>query len=134
MTNKTTTSSLNVVLWIVQVILAAAFGMAGFMKMTTPIAELAASGMTFVNTFPAVAVRMIGVIELLGAFGLILPAALRIKPVLTPLAALGFSLVMLFAALYHLSHQESILPNAILFFATLFVVWGRFVKVPLKIK
>jgi putative oxidoreductase len=134
MTNKTNTSSLNIVLWIVQVILAAAFGMAGFMKITVPIAELAASGMTFVNKFSSIIVRLIGVIELLGALGLILPAALRIKPVLTPLAALGFSLIMCFAALYHLSHQESILPNVVLFFAAFFVMWGRFVKVPVRIK
>jgi hypothetical protein len=134
MSPKPTSLFFHILLWTVQLILAAAFGMAGFMKTTAPIAELAQAGMTFVNKFPVVAVRMIGVIELLGAMGLILPAALRIKPVLTLLAALGFALIMLFAALYHLSQQESILPNGILLFAALFVVWGRFVKVPVKTK
>ena len=134
MTPKSNSSILGVALWLVQIILAAAFGMAGFMKITQPIVELAEAGMTFVNTFPSIAVRLIGVIEIMGALGLILPAALRIKPVLTPLAALGFALIMLFAALYHLLHQESILPNLVLFFASLFVVWGRFVSVPVKIK
>jgi uncharacterized membrane protein YphA (DoxX/SURF4 family) len=134
MSPKPTSLFFHILLWTVQLILAAAFGMAGFMKTTAPIAELAQAGMTFVNKFPVVAVRMIGVIELLGAMGLILPAALRIKPVLTPLAALGFALMMLFAALYHLTQQESILPNGILLFGALFVVWGRFVKVPVKTK
>jgi putative oxidoreductase len=134
MTTKANTSLFHITLWIVQLILAAAFGMAGFMKITAPITELAEAGMTFVNKFPVAAVRLIGFMELLGAVGLILPAALRIKPVLTPLAALGFALIMLFAALYHLSQQESIFPNAILLFASMFIVWGRFVKVPVKLK
>ena len=82
--NKT----LNIALWVAQALLAAMFLMAGAMKSTQPIEELGKS-MTWVNDFSAGMVRFIGISELLGGIGLLLPALLRIKPFFTPLAALG---------------------------------------------
>ena len=78
---------MSIVLWIVQVLLALAFIMAGSMKLVTPIAELAEANMTFVNVFPEWFVRFLGVAEVAGGIGLIVPAATRIMPRLTPLAA-----------------------------------------------
>ena len=72
---------MNIGLWVVQVLLALAFGAAGLMKTTRPIAELAQS-MVWPADIPAWLVRVIGTAELLAAIGLLLPAATRIKPVL----------------------------------------------------
>ena len=97
--------ALHVALWVAQILLAAAFGMAGVMKTTRPIAELAQM-MVWPGALPPGLVRFIGASELAGALGLILPAVTRIKPGLTPLAAAGLALVMLLACVFHLSRGE----------------------------
>jgi uncharacterized membrane protein YphA (DoxX/SURF4 family) len=122
---------LHIGLWIAQGLLALAFIMAGFMKMTAPMDELAANGMGFVNSFSEGMVRFIGTSELLGGLGLILPALLRIKPILTPVAASGLALIMVLAAIYHLSVGEPPIPNIILLGLAAFVAWGRFKKAPI---
>lgn len=125
---------LHISLWITQGLLAAAFIMAGFMKLTAPIHELAANGMTFVNSFSETTVRFIGICEILGSLGLILPALLRIKPILTPIAAVGLALVMVLATIYHISAGEPPVPNVILFALASFVAWGRLKKAPIMAK
>ena len=125
---------LNVSLWIAQGLLAAAFGMAGFMKITTPIEQLAQNGMGFVNNYSEGMVRFIGIAELLAAIGLILPTALRIFPILTPIAASALGLVMILAAQYHFTHNESILANIIFMFLAVFIAWGRFKKATIQQK
>ena len=72
------------VLWVVQVLLAALFLFAGVMKLVMPLDQLAGP-----VELPGAFIRFIGVVEVLGALGLILPALLRIRPGLTPLAAVG---------------------------------------------
>lgn len=134
MTEQKQSKVLNIALWVVQGLLAAAFGMAGFMKVSAPIEQLAENGMTFVHQYSVGAVRMIGVSELLGAIGLILPAALRIKPVLTPLAAVGIAIIMVLAFFQHISENEPFLPTIILFALAAFVAWGRFFKAPIQAK
>ena len=76
-------------LWIAQVLLALAFVSAGAMKLITPDETLTAC-----YPFPALFIRFIGVCELLGAVGLILPGLLRIRQELTPLAAAGLAIIM----------------------------------------
>ncbi len=125
---------LNIALWIAQGLLAAAFIMAGLMKTTMPINELAANGMSFVDAFSEGMVRFIGISELLGGIGLVLPALLRIKPILTPIAALGLATVMIMAAIYHITQSEPPVPNFILLALASFVAWGRFKKVPIQPK
>ena len=80
---------MNRVLWIAQGVLALVFLFAGGMKLITPVDVLAAQG-----PFPGEFVRFIGVCEVLGAFGLILPMLLTIRPALTALAALGLVVIM----------------------------------------
>lgn len=125
---------LNIALWAAQGLLAAAFLMAGFMKITTPIDDLAVNGMSFVNAFSEGIVRFIGVSEVLGGIGLILPALLRIKSILTPIAAIGLAVVMVLAAIYHISVGEPPVPNIILFALAIFIAWGRIKKVPIESK
>ena len=90
--NTTTTPprrrGLNIVLGVVQILLAFAFGAAGLMKLSQPIDALAAS-MAWVSAVPAPLVRFIGAAELAGALGLLLPWLTRIQPRLVVVAAIG---------------------------------------------
>ncbi|MBM3178114.1 MAG: DoxX family protein [Bacteroidetes bacterium] len=117
---------LNISLWVVQGLLTAAFGMAGFLKISSPIEKLAESGMSFVNSYSEETVRFIGACEILGALGLILPGVLKIKPMLTPLAALGLAVIMILATWYHLTHNEQFISTIIILSLAAFVAWGRF--------
>lgn len=116
---------IHIALWVVQGILALAFIMSGIMKIITPIDELAANGMTFVTAFSEGTVRFIGICEVLGAIGLILPSLLKIMPVFTPIAAIGLATIMVLASVYHIQHSEPPVPNVILFSLAAFVAWGR---------
>ena len=120
-------------LWAVQGLLAFAFLGAGVMKTTTPHAELAAM-MPWAADAPTWLPRFIGASELAGAAGLVLPAALRVLPVLTPVAAGALAFVMVLAAATHLAYGEigAVVPNAVLFSLALFVAWGRSVKAPIQ--
>jgi uncharacterized membrane protein len=82
-------------LWFVQILLALLFLFAGGMKLVVPIDAL---GLPFV--LPAVFVRFIGMCEVLGGLGLILPGVLRIRTELTPLAALGLTTIMVGATMF----------------------------------
>lgn len=105
------------------------------MKTTTPTNELSAS-LSWVTEVPEGLVRFIGVAELLGGIGLLLPSILRIKPVLTSLAAMGLALVMLCAIVFHISRAETnvIGINISLMLIALFIAWGRSKKVPIAAK
>lgn len=122
---------MNVVLWIVQVLLAIAFGFSGAMKAFTPIDELA-KNIPWVLDSPGLA-RFIGVAELLGAVGVVLPAATRIKPGLTPLAAVGLAVVMVLAIGFHIMRSEwsAIVFPLVLLALALFVAWGRTRRAPI---
>ena len=131
-TGAPTARGLHMGLWTAQVILALMFGMAGVMKTTQPIAELAKQ-MVWPGDVPAALVRFIGTMEFLGAVGLVLPAATRIKPGLTPLAAAGLTTVLALGLAFHLTRGESsaIVVNVVLGSITTFVAWGRFRKAPI---
>jgi uncharacterized membrane protein YphA (DoxX/SURF4 family) len=86
-------STLSIVLWIIQVLLALLFIFSGAMKLVMPLEKLAGPPGSVV--LPEAFIRFIGVAELLGGIGLLLPALLRIKPGLTPLAAAGLVIIMI---------------------------------------
>lgn len=123
---------LHIGLWVTQILLAIGFGMAGAMKSTAPVEELAKQMPSLVSSGAAL-VRFIGVSELLGAIGLILPAATRIKPGLTALAGAALAFVMVLAAGFHVMQGEfkSLPANFILGGMAAFVAWGRFKKAPI---
>lgn len=131
-TTSTPTKGLHIGLWVAQGLLAAAFLMAGGMKVSAPIDQLQAQ-MPWVTGAMGSAVRFIGVVELLGALGLILPAATRILPKLTPLAASGLLTVMVLASGTHISRGEypMIVANLVLGGLAAFIAWGRFKKAPI---
>ncbi len=119
---------MNTVLWIITGVLAAGFLGAGLMKLAQPKEKLAASGMGWTEDFSPGTIKFIGVVEVLAAVGLILPAVLDIAPVLVPLAALGLVLTMIGAAIVHGRRGETpaIAVNAVLLILAAVVVWGRF--------
>lgn len=125
---------MNLLLWLVQVLLACAFGMAGVMKSTQPADALVQAGMAWAGQMPLAMVRFIGISELLGAIGLILPAATKIKPFLTPLAALGLLTIMILAMAFHVSRGEvQATPiNIVLGGLAAFIAWGRTKKAPIR--
>ena len=86
---------MNIALWIVQVMLALLFLFAGGIKLVLPIDVLAAMGSPNQVHLPGLLIRFIGVCEVLGALGLILPGVLRIRPGLTPPAAAGLVIIMI---------------------------------------
>jgi putative oxidoreductase len=124
--------ALHLALWVVQGLLGVMFLSVGAMKATQPIAVLA-NMLGWPAAVPAALVRVIGVAEFLGGLGLILPAATRVKPMLTPLAAVGLAMVMLFAAIFHISRGEfgELLSPLVLGGLAAFVAWGRAVKAPI---
>jgi putative oxidoreductase len=110
---------MNIVLWILQVLLAVAFGMFGFNKISQPIDGLVGM-MPWVTAVPALLVRFIGVAEVAGALGLLLPK-------LTAWAAAGLATVMVLAAIFHATRGEfgNIGFNAVLLVLAAVVAWGR---------
>lgn len=124
----------NIGLWVVQVLLAALYASAGYAKLTQPIAALATMNMTWAPDLPELFVRFVGLMEILGAIGIILPAATRILPWLTPTAAVGFTIVQLSAIVLHATRGETAMTlpfNLVLLALGLFVVWGRYSKAPI---
>jgi uncharacterized membrane protein YphA (DoxX/SURF4 family) len=122
---------MNIALWIVQILLALAFLMAGTMKATQPIEKLMAR-MTWVQSVRSWMVRLIGTLEILGAIGLILPAVTGIWSWLTPVAAIGLVLTMIGAMILHSSRREfsGLGVNVVLLLLALFIAYGRFVVAP----
>lgn len=127
-THKSSLKTLNILLWIAQILLAAIFFMVGSLNTFLPISDLIERGIDY-NT---ALIRFIGVSELLGAVGLIFPALLRIKPILSIWAAIGIAVIMVLAVGYHISQNDfahSWIP-ALLGLIAVFIAWGRSKKVP----
>ncbi len=119
---------MNTALWIVQGILAMMFLMVGMMKLRTPKEEMAEK-MEWVEDFSQERIRIIGMLEILGALGLVLPMLTGILPILTPLAAVGLAFTMLGAFLTHLRRKEIVpmgVMNLMLMAMAAFVAYGRF--------
>lgn len=122
---------MNVVLWVVQALVAAAYILSGSMKAFRPVEQLSKS-MAWVSAVPSGLVRFIGIAEVLGAIGLILPMVTNIAPGLTIAAAAGLVLVQVCAIGFHLSrHEARVVPgNIVLLLLALFILIGRVAIVP----
>jgi uncharacterized membrane protein YphA (DoxX/SURF4 family) len=114
-------------LWIVQALLAAIFLVTGTTKLTQPRLKMAAGPMRWASDVTDAQFRAIGLVEVAGAIGLILPAALGIAPLLVPLAAVGLVLVMVGAIRTHVRYSETdrlAVPIAVLALAVFVAVAG----------
>lgn len=118
---------MNTLLWILQVVLALFFAMAGVTKLSQPKDKLH-ERLPWVEDFSAGTVKFIGAVELLGAIGLMLPAVTGIAVVLTPLAAAGLALTMALAAVVHVRRGEAqaLAINLPVLLVAAFVAWQRF--------
>jgi uncharacterized membrane protein YphA (DoxX/SURF4 family) len=119
---------MDVMLWIVAGLLAAAFLVAGLMKLTRSKEQLAASGLAWVDDFSPGMVKVIGALEVLAAVGLVVPALVGIAPILVPLAAVGLALLMIGGGITHARRGEMpmIAVNLVLLALAVVVAWGRF--------
>ncbi len=126
---------MNIALWILQGLLAALFLMAGVMKATRSKEEIKGSDgerMAWVDDVSATNIKLIGVLEILAAIGLILPQLTGILPWLTPLAAVGLVLTMIGAIVLHVRRgdgTQALVSNAVLLLLAAFVAYGRFMIV-----
>ena len=114
---------MNVALWIVQVLLAALFVFGGGMKLVLPIEKMTTDQVAL----PGLFLRFIGVCELLGGIGLILPSLLRIRPGLTPLAAAGLVVIMIGAVVISVMYMgvASALVPLLVGILAAFIAYGR---------
>ncbi|WP_068395702.1 DoxX family protein [Kribbia dieselivorans] len=118
---------MNITLWIIAVVLAAFFLLAGFSKVTKPKEQFVET-MPWAENYSPSLIKFIGVAEILGALGLILPAAFKVAVILTPLAATGLAIVMLLAMVVHARRGETqgVVMNIVIFLLLAFVAIMRF--------
>ncbi len=117
-------TGMNRTLWVIQILLALIFMFTGGIKLILPVAEMN-KGAAF--PLPGLFLRFIGLAEVLGAVGLILPWLLRIQPALTPLAAVGLVIIMIGATgdtLLERHFAVALIPLVVGILAAL-VAWGR---------
>ena len=118
---------MNVALWIVQGLLAFAFIAAGGMKLFAYEKYKAMSEKKNGPTGPSRGlITFIGIAEIAGSLGIVLPMATNIAPWLSPWAAIGLAIIMLLAIGFHVRRHESVAVPVILFLLAGFVVFGRF--------
>ncbi|MBM7567114.1 DoxX family protein [Paenibacillus sacheonensis] len=116
---------MNIALWIVQGIACAGFVFSGWMKAFRH--EKAAASWPWAKDVPRGLVVFIGLAELVGAVGLIVPEAANLAPALTPIAAIGLAAIVLLGALFHVKRKEytDIGVNIVFLALALFIAIGR---------
>jgi uncharacterized membrane protein len=124
--------TMNIVLWILQILLGVYFTLVGIMHFIVPPGLPAQ--MAWMYELSPTLHYISGTAEILGGLGLILPSLTRIKTWLAPLAALGLAIVMVLAAIYHIQRGETMNIGFNLVLAALlaFVAYGRWKLVPLQ--
>ena len=118
---------MNIVLWIIQILLALLFLFAGGTKLVLSAEQMQSMASPNQVNLPILFIRFLGVVEVLGALGLVLPSLLRIKKGLTPLAAIGLTIVMIGAVIITIAGDGivmSITPIIVLVLCAL-VAYGR---------
>jgi uncharacterized membrane protein YphA (DoxX/SURF4 family) len=128
MTQKASSKVLHISLWAVQILLAASLFWAGSMKLFQPVQKLSAMW-PWTGQVDIAWVKFTGIIDLVGALGLILPALFR-KPFVVPVAAVLIVVLMICAAAFHIVRGEAsqIGVNVVFGILAAFIVWGRFRK------
>jgi uncharacterized membrane protein YphA (DoxX/SURF4 family) len=118
---------MNTILWILQSLAAFAFLYSGINKSIYSAQKLVAIGQTGVEGLSLPLIRFIGIAEILGAVGVILPWWLQILPVLTPITALCFVIIMILAARIHYRRKEykNVMTNIFLLLVSLMIAYGR---------
>ena len=115
----------NIALLVAEGFAALVFLITGTLKLVTPKEKLAEK-MHWVATWPSGRIKLLGLAEMAGALGLVLPAALHIAPVLTPIAAVCLAVLMLGAVQTHRRLHESFVPALVLALVCVAIAAGRF--------
>lgn len=120
---------MNTTLWILQSLVAFTFIYSGISKSILSEKKLVANGQTGVEGLPLPLIRFIGISEIFGAIGIILPLLLNILPILTIISAICFAVIMILAARIHYKRHEykSVFINIIIFLVCIFITYGRIV-------
>ncbi len=122
-------------LWTAQILLALLFGAAGLMKTFMAPEALVPMGLEYATEIPTWLLRFIGVCELAGAVGVIVPALTRVMPIFTSMAALGFVMIQVLAIGFHIMRgefAEMAAMNLSLLALSAFALWGREAKAQIK--
>jgi len=122
-------------IWSAQILQFLAFGPFGLMKTFLSPEALVGMGLSFARDVPYWLLRFIGISELAGSLGIVLPALTRVMPFLTSLAALGFVTIQVLAIGFHIMRGEFAMMaplNFALLGLSLFVLWGRTRKLPIS--
>lgn len=118
---------MNTFLWVLQSLVAVAFFVLGLLKLIYNEDELVAKGLTGLKRISLPLILFIGVSEVMGAIGIIIPMLLDILPVLTVVSAIGFAIIMIVAAFISYKNHDynKMVPIAIIFLICAFIVYGR---------
>jgi uncharacterized membrane protein len=122
---------MDIAIWIAQGLLALSFITVGFSHAFRFDRFASNPRMGWANAVGRQNMRIIGIFELLGGVGVILPAVTGVLPWLTPLAAAGLGSIMALAAVFHFRRGEPIVVNLVQLAIAVFVVIGRTVIAPL---
>jgi uncharacterized membrane protein YphA (DoxX/SURF4 family) len=116
---------MNIALWVAQILLGLMFLMAGVMKTFNP--SKVRETMSWAKNGSTGYILFVGISELLGGLGLLLPGALDIAPILTGIAAIGLAIIMVLAIAFHVKHKENqaIGMNVVLLLLAVFIAVGR---------
>jgi uncharacterized membrane protein YphA (DoxX/SURF4 family) len=125
---------MNIVLWILQILLALLFLFAGITKLVLPAEVLQSAGSANAIKFSALFLKFIGVLETLGGLGLILPGIFHRQQYLTPLAATGLAIIMIGAVITTIMGDgvSMIFGPLVVGLLCAFVAWGRWKVSPLR--
>ena len=131
------TKAFNVLLWTLQILWGVFFSFTGFGKILAydpAVWNHMLHNVAWFSAVPQGLFVFIGVCEFLGGIGLILPAMTAVKPKLTPFAAIGLTLVMILAAIFHIVRGEShffVPVNLVLGGVAAFIAYGRLMALPI---
>jgi hypothetical protein len=122
---------MNTLLWTTQLFVALVFLYSGINKSVLSEEQLVAKGQTGVASLPVPLIRFIGIAEIAGAAGITVPWWSSICPILTPVTAVCFTILMLLACRIHYKRGElkNCTVNLFIFIACVFIAWQRFSQV-----
>lgn len=122
----------HIAIWIAQLLVGLSFIAGGVIKLAMPIPELAAMWQ-WAGDLPAAWVRLLGIVDIAGGAGVLLPSLTRIRPGVTVLAAVGCVLLQLCAMLFHASRAElaQVPVNLVYLLLSAAIVWGRWTIAPI---
>jgi hypothetical protein len=114
---------MTITIWILKGIIAAIFAFTGILKIFLPKAKLLAKGMKGLKNLSEKQIKVAGLLEVLGAFGLILPSLLNIFPVLSAISSICLSLTMIVSGRINYKLKLSIVPNIVIFILCILIAF-----------